>query len=438
MVEDIQRTPEFDRALKMLEETREHVFITGRAGTGKSTLLRYFLGKTAQKVAVLAPTGIAALNVEGQTIHSFFQLPPRLLEKADLRPLGKQRRILETLETLIIDEISMVRADVLEAVDHSLRINRDMSGVPFGGVRMVFIGDLNQLPPVLRNEDRDVFANVYDSPYFFSSPAFKSIEPAFIELTVNFRQSHDPEFFHLLSRIGNHAFTRDDLERINERLLTDDVTLDPNEERITLTATNQDAHTVNQRRLSALSGAATEYKAIVEGEFDEKAFPTDYALSVKAGAQVMMLRNDSEKRWVNGDIGVVTQCNAEGLKVRIHETEHNVARASWEKYRYTYNLIEGRIDKQVVGSFEHYPLRLAWAITIHKSQGKTLKNVLVDIGSGGFAHGQVYVALSRCPRIEDLRLKRAIRATDIIFDETVKEFKNRVGAGHRPPTMRNI
>jgi len=419
-IEDIEQTDEFQKALEIMEAAQEHAFITGRAGTGKSTLLRHYMLQTRRRVVVLAPTGLAAVNVGGQTIHSFFKFPPRVLQAGDVRALPQQRRLFEELDTIIIDEISMVRADVLDAIDRSLRLNRRRHEVPFGGVQIIAFGDLLQLAPVVQGELREYFSETFETPYFFSASVLNSCDWRLLELTRNYRQGKDPSFFSLLTRLGHNEVTDDDMENLNSRLLPEDAA--PDDQVVTLTATNAAASAINSERLLALKTDLIRYDARITGEFDETSSPADSALWVKRGAQVIMLRNDPDRRWVNGDVGVVERCTDQQLHVRIKDEVHEVLRVKWEKIRYAFNAEDNKMEQEVAGDFKQFPVKLAWAITIHKSQGQTLKRVLVDLGRGAFAHGQVYVALSRCESLAGLTLRRPITPRDIIFDDRVLTF----------------
>ena len=421
-VEDVELTPEFLRALELMEQTGRCLFITGKAGTGKSTLLRYFRAKTKKNVVVLAPTGVAAINVEGQTIHSFLRLPPRFIQKEDIRRISRNRRVIERLDTLVIDEASMVRADLMDAVDWALRLNRDQPNIPFGGVQVILFGDLFQLPPVVDRDMTEVFGQRYDSPYFFSAGVVRQIGLECLELTKIYRQ-REPNFIELLNKIRDNRFDPSDLDRLNERVAAGPPI--QNGDFVTLTTTNKRAGEINQSRLGALPGRAFQYHANVTGEFEEALYPNERALLLKKGAQVMLIKNDANKRWVNGTIGHVEHLSDHAVTVSVDGRSHDVPLATWKKIRYVYNEGTDRIESKEIGSFEQYPIKLAWAITIHKSQGQTFDQVLIELGDGAFAHGQVYVALSRCSSFSGLRLKRPVTASDVIFDERILDFKKR-------------
>ncbi len=419
----IELTDEFLQALALMEAAEEHAFITGRAGTGKSTLLRHFMTQSRRRVAILAPTGLSAVNVGGQTIHSFFKFPPRVLGPQDARPLPRERRLFEQLDTIIIDEISMVRADVLDAMDRSLRLNRQRPELPFGGVQIIAFGDLLQLAPVVQGELREYFAESFETPYFFSANVLNHCDWRLLELTRNYRQGKDPNFFNLLTRLGHNEMTDDDFENLNGRLMPEDE--GDLEQVVALTATNAEAGAINAQRLAALSGTQVDYAATVTGEFDDASFPAETSLAVKKGAQVIMLRNDADRRWVNGDVGIVERCSATELHVRIKDDVHAVLPVHWERIRYAHSAENNQMKQEVAGLFKQFPVKLAWAITIHKSQGQTMKRVVVDLGRGAFAHGQVYVALSRCESLAGLWLRRPIRPADILFDDRVLTFLRR-------------
>ncbi len=419
---DIELTPEFQNALKLLENSTEHLYITGKAGTGKSTLLRHFRETTQKKIAVVAPTGIAAVNVGGQTIHSLLRFPPKFLEKDDVHTAGNNRLMLEKLDTLVIDEVSMVRADLMDAIDWSLRINRRKMDIPFGGIQMVFMGDLYQLPPVVDSEMGGLFGQRYESPFFFSADVFGSIDLHYIELSRIFRQT-DQEFVGLLNRIRDNDCSASDLGALNQRMV--DAQFLPSENTVTLTTTNRGADEINRHRLSQLPEPEFEYEAVMSGKFDESSRPAKTALLLRQGAQVMMLRNDPGKRWVNGSIGRIARLSKTSITVSIDGTDYAIPKERWEKIQYAWDADTEKIEREVIGAFEQYPIKLAWAITIHKSQGQTLTDVVIDMRSGAFAHGQLYVALSRCTSLSGIRLKTRIRPSDVIFDPRVLEFRNK-------------
>ena len=415
---DFELSLEFARAFDLMERTDQCVLITGKAGTGKSTLLQYFLENTRKQRVVLAPTGVAAINVNGQTIHSFFGFPPKFIQKGTIRR-RRNRKMIRRIDTVIIDEVSMVRADLMDGIDYALRINRDRMDVPFGGAQMIFFGDLFQLSPIVGREMSGVYSEKYPTPYFFSADVFKEIMLTGIELTRIFRQTDDT-FIGLLNKIRNNEHDESDFELLNSRVnrrIGDEL-----DHCITLTTTNKDAGALNQRRLSKLRGEQFEYDADIQDDFDESSYPTDPCLKLKIGSQVMMLKNDPEKRWVNGSIGIVRALIGNSISVDIDGRVYEVEPVEWQKIVYEYNKEEDRIDEKIVGTFTQYPLKLAWAITIHKSQGQTFDNVVIDLGWGAFAHGQVYVALSRCTSLQGITLKRPVTQRDIVFDERIHQF----------------
>ncbi len=429
----------FHQVLDLLESGEESIFLTGKAGTGKSTLLQLYRRTTRRNLVVLAPTGMAALQVGGQTVHSFFGFPPRFLSEGDIRR-RRQLQWLGRLDTIVIDEVSMLRADVLDAVDASLRLHRE-DARPFGGVHMVFVGDLFQLPPVVAGpEEKYLFQSVYDSPYFFSAHAYRRLQPVMHELRTVFRQD-SRHFLRLLDAVRTNTADADDLEALNERYLPEagaETGRDRSDTQdIVLCSVNAKADQINREQLSALPGSPHSYAARVEGEFDPRLYPTEVKLVLKEGAQVMFVRNDPDGQFVNGTIGFVRTAGPGEIWVRTLEgslpgrMDIRVVPATWEILRYravgedgVHPLTGGdiRIETEVVGSFVQYPLRLAWAITIHKSQGKTFDRMAIDLDRGAFAHGQVYVALSRCRTLEGIRLMRPLRASDIRTDGRVVAF----------------
>jgi ATP-dependent DNA helicase PIF1 len=418
--DDFELTPDFEHALDVMERTTGPVYITGNAGTGKSTLLQYFKEQTAKKIVVLAPTGVAAINVGGSTIHSFFRFPPRLVTKDDVRRVRGKEALFAALETVVIDEVSMVRADVMDAIDHSLRLNRKRPHEPFGGAQVILIGDLCQLPPIVDRDLQDYFIDTYKSPYFFDAQVFAVDAFEVIELKKVFRQ-RDPGFVELLNKVRNNHIQAADLVTLNQRCVPA-ASSGTGALAITLTSTNELASQINVERLSALRGKTRCFDAEMTGNFDEQSCPTDRRLMLKPGAQVMMVKNDPHKRWVNGSLGVVRTLSDEAITVSFGDTVCSVEPSAWDKIEYEYDQADGRIEPRVTGSFRQYPIKLAWAITVHKSQGKTFDHVIIDLGRGAFAHGQTYVALSRCRSFEGIRLKSPIKGSDIILDGTVSRF----------------
>jgi ATP-dependent exoDNAse (exonuclease V) alpha subunit len=423
----LEKNDEFLRAFDLFERSSRNIFLTGRAGTGKSTLLQYFRSSTSKNTAVLAPTGVAAVNIKGQTIHSFFNFRPDITVETvgNIKLRRGQKDIYQNLDTLIIDEVSMVRADLLDCMDAFLRMHRRQHSKPFGGVQMILIGDLYQLPPVVMSHERDIFTSVYPGPYFFNAKCFAGIDIEFMELATIYRQKED-RFIRLLNAVRDNNLVPEDLALLNRNVKP---SFEPPAEDfyVHLTTTNDLADRTNQARLAALKGRVYEYGGILDGEFESRNLPTQEALKLKVNAQVMLLNNDPMGRWVNGSIGHITDI--------VHSSGHDVIRVrlsdgnsvdlepfTWEMYRFSFDKESGRIDSEVVGVFTQFPLRLAWAVTIHKAQGKTFSKVVIDIGYGAFAHGQVYVALSRCISLEGIVLRKPILRQHILMDDRIRVF----------------
>jgi ATP-dependent DNA helicase PIF1 len=416
-------TSEFLAAYRFLREDKGHLFVTGRAGTGKSTLLKCLKDLLAGETVIVAPTGLAAVNVGGQTIHSFFGFPPRLLRRDDIPRRSRNRRIMRELEFLIIDEVSMVRSDIMWAIDQSLRINRQRSREPFGGVRLAMFGDLHQLPPVIdEGEVATHLETEHGGPFFFDLAALREGHgTSLIELTQVFRQ-RDEALLSVLNKVRDGEAGEDDLALLNgcvHRIRT----LREGEPYVILTPTNAAARRINTAYLEALAGEARTYEGEVKGEFSAAAHPTEAALTLKPGAKVMLLRNDPDRRWVNGTIARVARLEDDSVWVEVGGAEHEVERAEWENRRYAFDKGAEKIVETIAGTFRQFPLRLAWALTIHKSQGLTLDKVYIDLGRGTFAHGQAYVALSRCRTMEGLALARPLRPSDILFDPEVLDYR---------------
>lgn len=416
---DIEINADFRLALDILENTNKNVFITGRAGTGKSTFLQYFVSGTKKKVVVLAPTGVAAVNVGGQTIHSFFGIAPgctieEVREEANGR---KNVKVFEKLNALVIDEISMVRADLLDCVDVFLKTALK-NELPFGGKQMAFIGDLYQLPPVLKGDERKAFAGKYASEYFFGARAMDGFDYSLIEFSKIYRQS-DKKFIEFLNRVRNKTATEQDLEKINRRVHVGE----DDEGYIHLVTTNKMADEINLRKLATIKEKQHDFEGIVDGEFDESSLPTEFVLKLKKGAQVMFVANDSSRRWVNGTIGKITRISKGTITAKTLDGKSvKLSPHTWEIFKYGFNLSKAAIEKETIGSFTQYPLKLAWAVTIHKSQGKTFDKVIIDIGRGTFTPGQLYVALSRCTALEGLKIKTPLKRSHIWLDWGVVKY----------------
>jgi ATP-dependent exoDNAse (exonuclease V) alpha subunit len=422
----IEINDQFQCALEVLENTEKNIFITGRAGTGKSTLLEYFRNITKKNVVMLAPTGVAALNVKGQTIHSFFRFKPNITpyRVKRLRSSRDSESVYHKLDIIVIDEISMVRADLLDCVDRFLRLNGPEIDKPFGGIQMAFIGDLYQLPPVVTSSEKEVFQSLYETPYFYGAQVFDSLQMEFVELEKIYRQS-DEQFITLLNTIRNNSITPEGLELLNQRCQPD-FEPPPDGFYVYLTTTNRLAEEINNRRLAALKGGLYTFTGRIEGNFDQEYLPTKIELQVKVGAQIMMLNNDSGGRWVNGSIGKIINIieNGKGEDIIVAELadgeEVEITPFTWEIYRFFVD--GGQLQSETVGKFTQYPLMLAWAVTIHKGQGKTFDKVIIDIGSGTFAHGQMYVALSRCTTLEGIILKKPALKKHIWTNYQVMDF----------------
>jgi ATP-dependent DNA helicase PIF1 len=421
--DDVTPTSDYVAAVQHMRSGAGHLFVTGRAGTGKSTLLRTLRDLVDDELVVVAPTGLAAVNVGGQTIHSFFGLPPRLVRQDDIRR-SRNGRIMRKIKHLVIDEVSMVRSDLMWAIDQSLRVNRGKPREPFGGVRLMLFGDLHQLPPVVQeHEVADHLEETFGGPFFFSVPALTEGDgTALLELNQVFRQSEGP-LLTVLNKVREGHVEEHDLEILNERVRPIR-TLAEGEAFVILTPTNAAAQRINLAYLNALKGDAYTYTAGTTGEFNPTAQPTDQTLTLKVGAKVIMLRNDADRRWVNGSIARIARLEESRVFITIDGREYEVEPAIWENRRYAYDQTEQKIVESVAGTFTQFPVRLAWAMTIHKSQGMTLDNVYLDLGRGTFAHGQAYVALSRCRTLEGLTLARPLQARDVIFDTAAMRYRD--------------
>jgi ATP-dependent DNA helicase PIF1 len=414
-------TDEFNSILKLFEETSDHYFLTGNAGTGKSTLVDYFRTNTKKNVAILAPTGLSAVNVRGQTIHTFFRFPPRLLTPEVIQKIKSSSRLYRELDTIIIDEASMVRADMLDGIDQFLRKHGKNQSLPFGGIQMILVGDLLQLPPVVTSFDQEYLGQMYESPFIFSAQCFAAAHFSKLELKEIFRQS-DSTFVQVLNKIRTGNVSEDVLDILNERVGKLDAT--KQHQVITLAATNKVAQRINQQELDKLPDREYVYEAKTEGDYPEQDsyWPVEKNLKLKVGARVLFVKNGED--WVNGTLGKIESLAENTISVRIDGKKEvvEVPTDTWEHVRYEYDLGSQKIEANVLGRLRQYPLRLAWAITVHKSQGMTFERVHIDYSSSPFAHGQTYVALSRCKSLEGITLSQKLYPNDIIVDEKVTEY----------------
>jgi PIF1-like helicase/Helix-turn-helix domain/HRDC domain len=435
-VSKIERNEIFDLAYRFVTETSENIFLTGKAGTGKTTFLKYLKDNATKNIVVAAPTGVAAINAGGVTLHSLFQLPfhPYLPTKTNkdallstIRYNATRQQLLRKMELLVIDEISMVRCDTMDAIDTILRSVRRNYDAPFGGVQLLCIGDLHQLPPVAQNQEWTMLQEHYASPFFFDSLAIKEQIPLLIELDKIYRQKED-SFVRLLNKVRNNQMDADDFEDLHLRY---DPLFSPmpGETFITLTSHNKQAAEINQQKIENLFTNAFNFAATIDGDFAENIFPADANLILKEGAQVMFLKNDAiGKRYFNGKIGVIKFLSKDKITVDCNGLEIEVGKETWENTRYTLNRTDGKLEQETLGTFTQYPLRLAWAITIHKSQGLTFEKVMIDAGAS-FSSGQVYVALSRCTSLEGIVLLSKISATTLFSNDSV--IKGQQSLTHR-------
>ena len=430
---------EFQDALNLIQYTRQSVFLTGKAGTGKSTFLRYICEHTKKKHVVLAPTGIAAINAGGSTLHSFFKLPfyPLLPDNPDFslqrgriheffKYTKPHRKLLEELELIIIDEISMVRADIIDAVDRILRVYSRNLREPFGGKQILLVGDVFQLEPVVKGDEREILNRFYPTPYFFSARVFNQIDLVSIELQKVYRQTV-ATFVGVLDHIRNNTVGATDLQLLNTRYGTQ-IEESEADMYITLATRRDNVDHINDKKLAELPGEPVTFSGEITGDFPESSLPTSQELVLKPGAQIIFIKNDFDRRWVNGTIGIISGFDPfeETLYVITDDgKECDVKRESWRNIRYKYNEEKKQIEEEELGTFTQYPIRLAWAITIHKSQGLTFSRAVIDFTGGVFAGGQAYVALSRCTSLEGIQLKKPVSRADVFVRPEIIGFAER-------------
>ena len=429
--------PEFQNAWQLINYTRRSVFLTGKAGTGKSTFLRYIVENIRKKTVVLAPTGIAAVNVGGQTLHSFFKIPLKPILPTDpdfaIRTLRKRMKyssshvkLLRQLDLIIIDEISMVRADIIDFIDKILRVYCHNMREPFGGKQLLLVGDIFQLEPVVTGDARDVLAHYYNAPYFFNALAFNELAILPIELRKVYRQD-DADFISLLDRVRAGQPAEADIRRLNAKLIpSEQVDRLSADMTMTIASRRDMVDHINERHLNELKTPEIVYKGIIKGDFPMNALPTDLELSLKVGAQIVFIKNSPDRRWVNGTLGIVDSLSDEKICVRLEQG--NVVEVEpevWGNIRYQYNEEKGTVDEIELGSYMQFPVKLAWALTIHKSQGLTFNKVIIDIGRGAFTGGQTYVALSRCRSFNGISLCSTLNMRDIFVNRHIIDFASR-------------
>ncbi len=430
---------EFQDALQLIQYTRQSVFLTGKAGTGKSTFLRHICNITKKKHVVLAPTGIAAINAGGSTLHSFFKLPfypllpegPNLsLQRGRIHEFLKytktHRKLLEELELVIIDEISMVRADIIDAMDRILRVYSHNLREPFGGKQILLVGDVFQLEPVVKGDEREILNRFYPTPYFFSAKVFSQIDLVSIELQKVYRQT-DKVFINVLDHIRNNTVNSSDLQLLNTRYGTQ-IEQSEADMYITLATRRDNVDYINDKKLAELPGEPVSLHGEIKGDFPESSLPTSQELTLKPGAQIIFIKNDFDRRWVNGTIGVISGFDPMEETIYIitdDGKEVDVKRESWRNIRYKYNEEKKQVEEEELGTFTQYPIRMAWAITVHKSQGLTFSRVVIDFTGGVFAGGQTYVALSRCTALEGIQLKKPVSRADIFVRPEIVSFAAR-------------
>ncbi len=435
--EDFDLNPEKEYVLDILENTNSNVFLGGRAGTGKSNFLKYFRATTKKNVVVLAFTGVAALNVNGQTIHSFFKFHPQTTINKIRRVKREDAEMYKEIDVIIIDEVSMLRADLMDFIDRFMRLNGRHPGKAFGGVQMLLIGDLLQLPPIVGEDEKDYFNSLYESPYFFSSSSYQSAEFIKKELQEVYRQDAKSQsrFIEALDNFRICEFNDSDIDLINSRFFPD--FKNTQEEMIvSLVPTNFMANSINMKELEKISSEPAIFHGYINGDFKEKSLPNYQELVLKKNSQVILLNNDARGRWCNGDLAKLVEINASSIGVLLNNGEYQeVSPITWEAIKYTFDKNTRNLKAKVVGTFTQLPIKLAWALTVHKGQGKSFDKLHIDFGKGTFVFGQAYVALSRCRSLEGLFLSSALEKKHIFIDKKIKEFLTQDLANTKPQTF---
>ena len=412
MVNKFVLNDQFQEIISLFEKSSKNIFITGKAGTGKSSLIRYLKNNTKKNLVLLAPTAIAALNINAKTIHSFFNFPFHIITTADIKK-HYNKRLINKIDTMLIDEASMLRPDIMDAIDLTLQVTRE-NKQPFGGIQMVLVGDLYQLPPVITNDEIEIMSSLYpDGYFFFNSNVFKNISITKFELTKVYRQD-DQKLINLLDKVRNASLDEDDLLSFNKRTVDRDWTVP--EEVLTLSTNNSKVNSINASNLKNIDSKEFVYNADIEGKYTGA--PVDTELKIKVGAQVMLVKNG--ENWVNGTLAIIDSLSKDEIHIKIKDEVYKLEKEKWEKFEY--KISNNKIIPSVSATFIQYPLKLAWAATIHKCQGQTFDKVMIDMDYGAFAHGQTYVALSRVVSLDGLFLRKPLQTEDFIFNPIIKEF----------------
>ncbi len=412
MVNKFVLNDQFEEIISLFEKSSKNIFITGKAGTGKSSLIRYLKNNTKKNLVLLAPTAIAALNINAKTIHSFFNFPFHIITKTDIKK-HYNKRLINKIDTMLIDEASMLRPDIMDAIDLTLQVTRE-NKQSFGGIQMVLVGDLYQLPPVITNDEIKIMSSLYpNGHFFFNSNVFKNTTISKFELTKIYRQD-DQKLIKLLDKVRNASLNEDDLSSFNKRIVDEDWIVP--EEVLTLSTNNIKVDSINASNLKNIDSKEYVYHADIEGKYTGA--PVDAELKIKVGAQVMLVKNG--ENWVNGTLAIIDSLSKDEIHIKIKDEVYKLEKEKWEKFEY--KISNNKIIPSVSATFIQYPLKLAWAATIHKCQGQTFEKVMIDMDFGAFAHGQTYVALSRVVSLNGLFLRKPLKIEDFIFNPVIKEF----------------